>query len=84
MNKILFFIKDEKIIRSLPESLGMNIPNPNDYDYILWLPVSTWFGNHVFFSISRDVQLLQHLNPKIYTYDPKVWDDFYSKINYFS
>jgi hypothetical protein len=82
MNKILFIIKDDQITRLIPESLGMSIPD--DYDYILWLPLSIWFGNHVLFSTHRDVNTIQHLNPKTYTYDPQIWAEFYSKINYFS
>jgi len=78
MPKVLFVIKDEEVISILDESLHMILPE--SYDYILWLPKETWFGNHVRFMVDRKVEILSDLNPKKYKYDKNEWDIFKEKI----
>jgi hypothetical protein len=74
MIKVLFVIENEEVISILEESLHMILPE--SYDYILWLPLSTWFGNHVRFMVDRKVDRIKDLNPKRYIYIKEIWDKF--------
>lgn len=72
--KILFVVKNEEIISIIHETIDMILPE--DYDYILWLPIEKWFGNHVRFSVDHKVEKISDLNPKRYIYIKEIWDKF--------
>jgi hypothetical protein len=74
MLKVLFVVKNEEIISILNESIEMVLPV--EYDYIVWLPMNIWFGNHVRFISDRKVERIKDLNPKRYIYIKEVWDKF--------
>ncbi len=74
MDKVLFVIKNEEVVSILNESIHMVLPE--SYDYILWLPLSTWFGNHVRFISDRKVERIMDLNPKRYIFIKEIWDKF--------
>ncbi len=74
MQKVLFIVKNDMVTSIINESLYMIIPE--EYDYILWLPMNIWFGNHVRFISDRKVERIKDLNPKRYIYIKEVWDKF--------
>ncbi len=80
MEKTLFVVKNEEVISIVNESLYMVLPK--EYDYILWLPVSKWFGNHVIFIVDRNVERLEFLDPQIYNYDREKWEAFKESIKH--
>jgi len=72
--KVLFIVKDGYVVSVLNESIDMKIPE--DYDYILWLPISIWGGNHIRFSVDHKVERIEELKPKRYIYIKEVWEKF--------
>ena len=77
--KVLFIVKDEYVVSVIQETIYMRIPE--DYDYILWLPVNIWHGNHVRFSVDHKVERIKDLNPKRYIYIKEIWDKFRGDIS---
>ena len=76
--KVLFIVKDEYVVSVVQETIYMRIPD--DYDYILWLPISVWNGNHIRFSEDHKVERIMDLKPKRYIYIKEIWEKFKDEI----